>query len=516
VSGPVNEPGAGGERPERPGSPDSIARNTGFAVAVRLTSALFTAGLTLFLIRYLGPDDYGVFALAIGVGSVALLPSNLGISQASARYIAERRGSPDGVAAVVSDALVLKVVFGGLCAVALAALAGPIADAYGDADLEWPLRILAVGVFGQGMLLVYDAMFESLGRISVYLRVVIGESALETGASVALVLLGGGAAGAVAGRAGAYLAAAGLGLVLLARTVGAPIRARLTAGRGHRRRLLGYGSALLVIDGAFIMFAKIDVLLIGAILSVKSVGLFEAPLRLVAFLGLVGTATAAGVAPRVSRGGRGPNLEALQVALRWLVLLQGMIVAPLVVWGGPIADAILGSDYEESGDVLRAIAPYAFLLGLSPLLASAVNYLGEAKRRVPIAIGALLVNFVIDLALLSELGIIAGAIGTNVAYILYVSAHVWILRRLVGLRVRPLAPTLARAAVAMAAMSAVLLPFGTSDVGPATLVAGTLLGIAVYTGALMALGEISRSEARGALRSLRAAPARWRAAPGRG
>ena len=39
---------------------------------------------------------------------------------------------------------------------------------------------------------------------------------------------------------------------------------------------------------------------------------------------------------------------------------------------------MLGSGYEESVDVLRALAPFAVLVGISPLLARAVNYMGEA------------------------------------------------------------------------------------------------------------------------------------------
>ena len=67
---------------------DSIARNTAFAVAVRLTGTVFTAILTIFLVRYLGPAEYGVFALAMGVGALVTVPSDLGISMSAARFSA--------------------------------------------------------------------------------------------------------------------------------------------------------------------------------------------------------------------------------------------------------------------------------------------------------------------------------------------------------------------------------------------------------------------------------------------
>ena len=46
-------------------------------------------------------------------------------------------------------------------------------------------------------------------------------------------------------------------------------------------------------------------------------------------------------------------------------------------------------------------------------------------------------NVVIDVALLPEIGIVAGAIGNDVAYAIWVPGHLWILHRLLGLELRP-------------------------------------------------------------------------------
>jgi O-antigen/teichoic acid export membrane protein len=196
--------------------------------------------------------------------------------------------------------------------------------------------------------------------------------------------------------------------------------------------------------------------------------------------------------------------------------VQGLFIAPLVVWAEPLTKLAFGSGYGESADVLRAATPYAFLLGISPLLARGVTYLGEARRRIPIAIGTVLVNFAIDVALLSHIGIIAGAYGTDVAYGLYVAAHLWICRRLLGTPLRPLAATLARTLVAAAVMSGVLALFGTGTVALPLLIAGGLVGTLAYAGALVAIGEVSPDELRRGLAALRALLGRWRAAPERG
>ena len=189
-----------------------------------------------------------------------------------------------------------------------------------------------------------------------------------------------------------------------------------------------------MIEGAFTLFTRIDILLIGAIVSVPAVAQFEAPMRLVYVLSYLGAAVQAGVGPRMAGGGSVRDRASFERALRYLILIQALMAAPLVVWAGPITDLALGPGYEDAAHVLRALAPFAFLVGISPLLVGAVNYLGEARRRVPIVLAALAVNAAIDVLLLPEWGVEAAALGTNVGYAIYVGGHLWVCTRLLGPR----------------------------------------------------------------------------------
>jgi hypothetical protein len=154
--------------------------------------------------------------------------------------------------------------------------------------------------------------------------------------------------------------------------------------------------------------------------------------------------------------------------------------------------------------VLRAITPYMFLIAISPVLARGVNYMGEAKRRIPIAIGALSVNLVFDLIFLSEIGIVAGAIGTDIAYTLYVLAHLWICKSLIGFSLAPLGIALMRVLLAAAGMAGVLLAFGTGEVALPLLIAGSIAGTAVYAALLVALREIGVADLVGLAKRVRA------------
>jgi O-antigen/teichoic acid export membrane protein len=481
---------------------DSMVRNTAFGLATQITTAAFTAGLTLYLVRALGPDDYGVFALAVGIGTLLVLVADFGISGSAGRYIADHSDEPRTVLDVVADASKLKLLTLTPMAALLFALAGPIAHLYDTPELIWPLRGLAISIFGQSMFFLYRNVFVASGMVSGAWRVTLVESATETAASVLLVALGAGATGAAFGRAIGYVVGAVAGVALTVLLLG---RGWLGfSERGHSRRLARYAGALFVVTVAFTLFEQVDVLLIGAIIGTTAVGVFEAPMRLTVFLAYGGQALALGVAPRLSRGGGGPDLAAFNAANRYLIVLQGALLAPILVWTEPIVSVALGSGYDGSVSVLRALAPYVFLSGIGTFITIAVNYVGEARRRVILAVTTVAINAAIDLVLLPRIGVVGGAIGTDVAYSLYIAGHFWICKQVLGVRLGPTLLTFARCMVAAAAMAGAMALVGTSDLSWSQWVSGSIAGLIAYALVLTGTGELSRADVVGIVDDLRA------------
>jgi O-antigen/teichoic acid export membrane protein len=486
------------DRPTQDAGGDSIRRNAAFAFAAQMVTSLATGLLTLYLVRALGPKDFGLLALAIGLGTLVLLPGDFGISNSTSRFVAEARGDWGLIGGLVRHALRLKLAAASLLAVALFLLAEPIADGYGHEELDGVLRAISIAVFFQSFMMQFAALFVGLGRISLNLRVISTEAIVEATTAATLVLLGGGASGAAFGRATGYAAAALLGLFLAIRVIGASNVRRGKAPRATQR-IFGYGSALVVIDGAYAMLAPIGTLILGALLNARAVGLYAAPVRFITFLHYPGLSIANAVAPRMARGpGREPDLPALLTALRWIMLIQTVLVAPTVVWARPIADILLGPGYERSADVLAVLAPYTFLSGFAPLLSLSVNYLGEARRRIPIALGMVLISVALDLILISTIGFIGAAISTNVAYAFYVGGHLWICKRLLDMPLRPVARDLLRCLLAAVAMAGVMALFGVSDLSWVSIVVGGITGIAVYLAVLLLTRAVSLDELRGA------------------
>lgn len=469
---------------------DSIARNAAYSLVVQVATAAFTAALTLFLVNFLSRSEYGVISLAFSIGGLLVVPSDFGISHSAGRFAAEAGSARASVARVVGDALKLKLLVSTPVAAVLFATAAPIASAYGDERLTWPLRAIAIAVLAQGLFLFFSNVFVSLGRVSRSLGLVCWESAAEAGGSVALVLLGGGAAGAAFGRAAGYAFGAVLGLVLTVRMLDRSMLSRRAPERALIRKIAVYAGVLAVVDGVFTLYSQLGGLLIGGFVGVAAVGLYNAPMRLLVLTQYPGLALANAIAPRLGRDARAPSdVAAFAAAVRVLVALGAGLVVFVVVWADPIVDVLLPRSYSSSATVLRVLAPYVFLTGLGPLLSLGVNYLGDARRRLPIALLTAALTATVDAALIPRLGVAGAAVGADVGYLLYVPAHLWICRHMIGLPLRPIAATFARSAVAGAALAAVLFAVGTDSLSPLAWLTGIAGGGAAFVAVLAVAGE---------------------------
>jgi O-antigen/teichoic acid export membrane protein len=491
---------------ERP----SLARNAALQFAAQLSSGLFSALLVIFLTRELGPEQFGLFALAVGIGALLMLPSDFGISAAAARFVAERADDRSTVTDITRQALRLKLSATAAVSILLFASASWIAAAFDESALAWPVRGVAIAVFGQSMFLFFGGLFLAQHRPDLNLRLTAVESATELGASVALVLLGAGAAGAAFGRGMGYLVGVLFGALLMARMLG---RSAVEPRGGEwTRPIASYAGPLALTNSVTTTLAYLDTILVAAFLSSTAVALVQAPLRLVPLVLYPAVAIASTVAPALARESRSerstrdarkpsaqrddPRLQRFLVALRLLAVLHAAAVAVLLVWAGPIVDLLFGEAYAGSADILRALAPYVFLAGLAPLLSFGANYLGLAKGRLPIALAALAVNVVVDLALIPIIGPIAAAVGLGLAFAVYVPGHLLLCRRELGFSLRPLLLTVGRASLAAGAASLALGAAGTSNLSAGEWIAGSLGGLVLFLSVLVVTRELSLGDLR--------------------
>ena len=466
----------------------------------QIATAALTAAVTLYLVRVLDPGGFGDFSLALGIVGLLIVPADFGIAAAAGKLIAESLGERSRMAHVFRRALVQKGLVAGALSITLFALAEPLARLFDSDPLAGTLRGMSLALFGQAMFLLPDRTLVGLGRIQARFANVLQESAIEAASTVALVMVGLGAAGAALGRGIGYTAGAALGVLLVMRIVGGPSRGTREALPAPAP-LVQLALPMFMFAVAWTAFVQIDAVIIGIIRGSEAVGIYQAPVRIVTFLGLIGLALAVAVAPRFATElGRSKDGAILGQTLRGLIIIHMALVPFIVVWATPLVNLVLGPDYGDSAPVLRALALFVLLQGVGPLLTTTVHYAGDLsviRARVPITLFAIAINVVLDIWLIRSIGLVGAAIGTTVGFLVYLAPHVRICEQLIaGFEIRPSAMTSARCCVAAAACGAVLAAIGTSDLPAWQLVAGVPVGLVCYTAALMLVREVTPAEVR--------------------
>jgi O-antigen/teichoic acid export membrane protein len=473
-----------------------VVRNTVLQLASQLASATCTSALTLFLVRSLGASGYGVYALAANIGALVFLFAGLGLPVAIGRLLAEHRSDVGQARAIFALGMKVQAPAALLAGLSLIALSGPLVSAYGDPQLTWPLRWMGCVVVFQALFTYLTSSCTSVRRVSTSLRMVIIESVTETGAAIALVVAGAGAAGALMGRAVGYAVAVAAGLYLTLRLFGSRERHGVLPKSVTLRSIMSYSGALLLVDATWSAIARVDVLLIGAMLTSAAVGSFSAVLRIMTLLGYLGMAVSGGVAPRVARGGGQADTRSFNQAIRYLLIVQGLAIAPMLIWSKPIIGLLLGPGYGSAVDVMRVLTVQAFVTAPASLISVSVSYLGEGRRRVLIMVGILAIGLISTYLLLRVAGLVGAAAADDLVAVLYVSGHLWLCRRLIAVDIRRLAWSTARTLMAAAAMTLPLLVAGVNHLSPVSWVLGSCVGVAAYVAVLLASRELTVAELR--------------------
>ena len=454
---------------------------------LQLAPASLSVFLVIFLARMLGPINFGLFALAIGISTIVFVLGDVGTS--TARFVTPGE-SAGGRRRLIVGIVKIRVVVTGLMCALLVALASVIASAYGQGGLVWPLRAAAVATFAETVYLMALGVSTALGQTVAAVRLETAERLVEVSAIVALVLVGAGASGAVFGRAIGY----GLGAVIAVSVVlGAARSGGLAVWPGPRSMPIGSIrgdlASVFTTDCSAALARSVGVLLLGAYAGPFACGIFMAPAALASVAHDVGCLTARRVTSRLAEDDPPP----LNGRLRALIAFQCLALAPIVVWARPITELLLGSRYSQSAEVLRALAPFVFFAGLAPLAARAVNGV-ELSRRVSIYVGTLAVTLAAGLILIPRRGVVGSAIAADIAIGFYTLAYLWVCRGRFDLRIRTLAWALSSSLTAAAAMGIVLASVGTRHLTPIDWVKGCFGGLAAYAAMLIFTRELTTAQ----------------------
>jgi len=424
-----------------------VAANTAVQIAGKgVTLAIGLASIAI-VTRYLGPDDYGRYSLALTYIQLFGVLADVGLFTIVVREISRR---PERTERLVGNTIVLRLLLA-VAAIAVAALVSLVLPY----DRDTRLAILIAGVpllFGM-LNTSFVAVLQARLRME---RAVVGD---VVGRAVALAALGVVVAldlgfFAVLGTAAAGALATAVVTMLLTRRL-VPLRPRIEP-RVWRRLLvtaLPLGLALAVNE----LYFRADTLIISLYEPYDQVGQYTLAYRIVELTLVFGTVFLTTTFPLLSQAVDDDEPR----ARRTITLSTELFVAlgaPLVAGGLVLAPAIIelaaGSGFEDAATPLRILLASGALAWVNGVFGYALIAKDRQLSALWLNVSALVFNVVLNLVLVPVYGIVVAAVVTVSSEVLILAGSYVLMRRYFGFF--PFPRTLVPALLAAAVMGGVL------------------------------------------------------------
>ena len=463
-----------------------ISRGLKATVGARTLHMVASGLLTLVLTRFLlSQSEYGLLGSAVAVLGVAQLFGDLGIGKAAARYVTEyREKDPGQVPHVLRAAMTFRVVAVVIVGGAFLAFADPIAELVGQPAVAPLLRIGAGYVAVHSLFTFSMVLFQGYNRVnySAAIRAVgtVGRLLL----AVAGVVLLGGAVGAMAGYVIGYGvgAVAGLGLLYAKCYRGTERADRAEAGLA--RRVLRYSVPLTATRGANVLDKRVDTILVGYFMNPVAVSYYYLAKQVVGFIQTPAASLGFTISPTYGEEKAGGDTDRAarlyETTLRHVLLLYVPAGAGMVLTAEPAIRLIFGEQWVPAAPVLQVFAGFVVLQAIAYITSDALDFLGRATERAYAKGVTSIANFLLNLVLIPEYGVVGAAAATVVTFGAYVAVNLWVIHSELDLSVDRITRHLGAVVAVTAAMSAAVWGALTTAPSPVAVVLAIPLGIAVW------------------------------------
>lgn len=386
------------------------------------------------LARYLGPEGFGVFSMAMMIVGLIELVALFGLNDALVKYVAEYKENESKVQSLFSSVFLTMLVIGVIASLALFACSNTLASIFKMPLLSSLLKIYAL-VFPFSLIYgIINSFFTGLREMRFYAFMRILQASLALAFIVALLSIGLRVDGAMLGTIFAIFVTVSAGMILMKKFV----RFTFSDYKKNTKMLASFGSRMVGASMMGQIFYNIDTLMIGYFLTSTDVGYYAVAIALSRFFWLVPNAIGIVAYPTLSRYWAADNFQAINKLVdkstkysACILIFAGMSIIFLIkdivfiIFTPEFLPAVLPLAILVVGTVISGI-----LRSVGGIFASVGKPGVTLKISGICAIGAVLLNA----ALIPTYGIIGAATATTATYVLQVLLIIYFLRKVLAIK----------------------------------------------------------------------------------
>jgi O-antigen/teichoic acid export membrane protein len=333
---------------------------------ITFAGKLFTFGcrlvITLLLARMLGAGQYGLYNLGLTALTVTAALAAFGLDTALVRYIAVyvNRRDEARVWGTIQIAVGLSLAFSMILGAGLFLLAEPVAvGVFGQPGLAPLLRVAAIVVPFLTLLNMFASATQGFKKMQyATLARDVAQPLLRLVLTLALVVMGATAIGAVSIYGLSVAVAAVILLVLLHRRLFS-LRRPLASGTRETREVMRFSAPVFLSDLMTTFRDNIQTLVLGAMSTVASVGIFAVASQLNMVGHMFQSAVAASSRPIIAelydRGEMVRLGQLYRITTKWTLTLNLPVFLTLVLFPEQIL-AVFGNGFVAGAPTLVLLA----------------------------------------------------------------------------------------------------------------------------------------------------------------
>jgi O-antigen/teichoic acid export membrane protein len=385
---------------------------------LRVGGVLLAYASHLAFSRLLGLHDYGIYVILIGWAGLLSVPARLGFDTSALRYatVYLEKGDWPALRGYISLSLGLVCAFSGALAVAMVVVARIAGVSASLSELAWASTVIvSTAVLGILSALVLAAkrvfasqFYDQILRPALMLMFIFSlyfRSASSIDPRAALI------ATSLAGIAAAVVLSVQFGAVFRDSLRGPPDFASCSAW-------VRVSLPLLMIAGIQELMNQLQVIMLGWLADAASAGLYAAAWRLASLIGFGLAALGTIGGPMVASAfHRGDLEEVNRIAGLTARLALGFAIpaAAVLFWWGRALLTLFGPEFAGAYPVLLVLVAGALVNSATGIVAYLLTLTGREIHALTILLGALLLNVLLNLALISTYHAFGAAVASAIA-----------------------------------------------------------------------------------------------------
>ena len=382
-----------------------------------VASTVISAVGTIIIAILLGPDNYGLYAIALTAPTMIVLFRDWGVNFAIVRYTAQSNAEDKtaNIRSIFLSGLIFEVALG----IALSLVGFFLSDFLAVTVLNRPtivplIQIASVSILTSALVSTATAAFTGVEKMHFNSIMLVSQSFFKTILIIALVLLGLGTYGAITGFMAATLIAGLIGVLFMLN-----IYKSLPKPDGHKleiinniKTMLKYGLPLsigIILGGFLVQFYNI--ILYNSVSDNALIGNLAIAQNFVVLITFVATPVTTMLFPAFSKLEHRKDPETLknvfQTSVKYASLLVVPVTAMIMALAQPAISTLFGNKYAEAPLFLALLAvTYLYTVMGSLSIGSLINGQGQTTFNLLIAVITAVVGFPLGFILISNYGVL--------------------------------------------------------------------------------------------------------------